>query len=80
MAGEDGVFDLRHDRVVVADDAVEDALAGAEPREQVPAHLLAYGDDLVPCSSQLADRTRMLHRSSRKPKRRGHYTRAVSGE
>ena len=31
LAGEDGVLDLREDRVVVADDAVEDGLLGGEP-------------------------------------------------
>ena len=48
MAGEDGVLDLRDDRVVEADDAGQDALAAASLRQQVAPHLSRTGRTWYP--------------------------------
>ena len=42
MAAEKRVDDLRHDRLFVADDAVEDGFAGRETGEEVGAKLILY--------------------------------------
>src|SRR5688500_254198 len=43
MAGEDGVDQLRHHGLVVADDAGKERLLPAQPLRQVVAHLVSHG-------------------------------------
>ena len=42
MPRQNGIDDLRHDRVVVADDAGKDRAVAAQPRDQVVAHLVLH--------------------------------------
>ena len=63
VAGDDRVGELGQDRVVVAHDAGEQLLAGAEAGQEVAAHLLLDRFALVPAGAQLGDRLRS---------RRGH--------
>jgi hypothetical protein len=43
LAGEQRVDDARHDGVLVADDAGEQRVAGAQPAQEVRAHLVLHG-------------------------------------
>ena len=43
MFGEQGVGDLRHDALVIADDAPEQGLAGAQARNRIGAQFLFHG-------------------------------------
>ena len=61
VSGEQGVGELRHDRVLVADDAVEERLPGSQPGDDVVADLLLDRARLPPGGPQLADR-RCSHR------------------
>src|ERR1017187_6127600 len=55
LAGEDGVLELRDDRFLVAEDALEEGVAGGEAAGQVAAQLRAHGPDAVLGATQLAD-------------------------
>ena len=56
VAGENGVFDLGNDGVVVPDDAEQETVARGQRADQVGAHLLPDGNDAVADSPELADR------------------------
>ena len=55
VAREHGVDDLRDDRLVVADDAGEDALAAAQLPQEVGAHLVLHGARPVALLFQFAE-------------------------
>ena len=54
MAGDDGPFQVRQHGLAEADDAGKRVLAGAQGGQQVLAHLLLDGPELVPAGAQLA--------------------------
>jgi hypothetical protein len=55
LARQDRVLDLRQDRLVVADDAREDALAAAEFLQEVGAHLVLHGARAVALLFEFAE-------------------------
>ena len=42
MTGQNGIFDFRYNRFIIADDSWQDALAGLQAMDEVFPHLLAH--------------------------------------
>ena len=66
MTGENGINDLRHDRIVVSDNAGENRTALTQLRDQVVAHLVLYAPGIQPLfakktMAQFAERARQTH-------------------
>ena len=61
MAGEQRVRELRHDGVVVTDDAVDERLAGRERTHGVGADLFLDGTRLPTAGAQLSERCGTAH-------------------
>ena len=64
MLGQDGVLNLRDDRVVVPEDAGEQRFAGLQRANQVPPHLGLDVDDAVTARLQVAERSGLVHEES----------------
>ena len=58
LSGEDGVLQLRDDRILIAEDPRQDVLLLLDPLDQVAPHLLFDGRHLIPGIAQVTDRLR----------------------
>ena len=66
LAAENGVDDLRHHRLVVADDARKQRLAGAQLGDEVAAHLHLHGQHSNARGLEFAQRLGFGHHSIRR--------------
>src|SRR5262249_57713810 len=64
LPGQDRVLDLRHDRIVVADDPRQERVAVPEPRDQIAASLLLDRLALPAQSPEITDRVSVGHERS----------------
>ena len=61
LAGDNSVFDLRQNRILIADDPREKFLAGTDARHEVLAKLILHVQDGVLALPQFSNRPRLGH-------------------